>query len=134
MAAIMRVMNASFQRHLALRLVRIAWLASPIAASSSVGCSTQSVPHECPPFQVCVALSELDAGDTLQLDAGITLDLDGSPPPVDASATSDAGATAEVCPPYVEVKDQLESGPASFESGPVKQGSQCCYVFQPWCI
>jgi hypothetical protein len=132
MAAIMLVMNASFRRHLALRLVRIAWLASPIAASSSVGCSTQSVPHECPPFLVCVALSELDAGDTH--DPGITLDLDGSPPPVDASATSDAGATAEVCPPYVEVKDQLESGPASFESGPVKQGTQCCYVFQPACL
>ncbi len=110
-------MSAAFRRHLAQRLVSLAALAAPVAASSSIsGCGCDDTN---PDVRVCFDPTTLDAG--APLDAGPTVN--GCPTASSVVAVDDLNAS-------LPASSMLQMNEFKILSGPVAQGGDCCYVVQ----
>jgi len=110
-------MSASFRRYLAHRLVSIAALAAPVAASSSMsGCGCDDTN---PDVQVCFDPTTVDAG--VPLDAGPTVN--GCPSSRSVVADDDLNVS-------LPASSMLQMNDFKILSGPVVQGGKCCYVVQ----
>src|SRR5580693_7233086 len=103
-------MNTSFPFVFARRLLRIAAHAAPLAAAATMSCggySTDNCGGPGNPQQVCLGPS--DAGATVA-DAG----------PCPSGESEEAALASLVSAPAADIV-----------SGPVKQGSMCCYMVRP---